>query len=1115
MKLLDFYQVHNTKLCKPLVKLVSLILTTIVFSACGGGADSLAEDSGVAEPVVIVESESKIEEVENIQSEELTVSDDTLSQELESPTTQVPVIVATPEVPKTEATIEERDSTDVIGSVNNSTEGSSDNDVVEDAENAVVEDAENAVVEDAENAVVEDAESGVVEDAESDVVEDAENAVVEDAENAEVEDAESDVVEDAESGVVEDAENAEVEDADSDVVEDAESGVVEDAESDVVEDAESDVVEDAESDVVEDAENDVVEDAENDVVEDAENDVVEDAESGVVEDAENDVVEDAESGVVENAENDVVEDAENDVVEDAENDVVEDAENDVVEDAESDVVEDAENDVVEDAENDVVEDAEQTEGFPLIISSTPQHDSLDNSNGRELMFTFDRDVSSYTFTVKIESNLGEVISNKVSTSGTSLFVNTDTFLQFDTTYNVTFIVDSIATTQEITFTTKSADFKGFTPIQSTTNAGNEKLVFAHYFTPYVPMINNRLPGEDYYDLHYLNPYGESSKFLEKGGLLRERPIARAPFTDDLDWKVADATHEVRQAAAIGIDGFSMNILATSGFHWDRIERIYNAAEELGDFKLLIMPDMSARFSNYPEEFVPMIQLLAERSASYRLDDGRLVISPYLAEKQSPTWWKEVLDELKGLGIQVALVPLYQGWSSDLATFKEEEPEAYEEYVYGVSDWGSRSPTSAYGLEAVADKAHEESKIWMAPVSPQDHRPKSLIYTEAGNSETYRTMWESAINGNSDWVQIITWNDYSETTEIKPSTQSGYAFYDLTAFYIEWFKTEEIPDVNQDAMYAFYREHSTEALLSGEVQTRTLTSVNGETPRNEIELLAFLKEQATLEITIAGEVYQQSFNAGMASYKVPLSEGTPEFKIIRNDIVVKHMFGEFEINNNIDIQDLSYRGSSSLRPALESNSLHLSWPTKIIPESSSQIKNAESTSPYVRNGNAAASMFTFDNQYTDDGFTYEFIEINDGSQTTISFDINLEDTCIKTSNLTMNLTDSENIPGIVLQLCNGTYDTSELVNIGNNEEVLFGTQLLANTWYKIDITTNYIGNNYSSYNLVLTMPDGSTSTHYDLPLQNSLETLRAIEFKLENVVTPTFNILVDNVSVSKL
>jgi len=68
-------------------------------------------------------------------------------------------------------------------------------------------------------------------------------------------------------------------------------------------------------------------------------------------------------------------------------------------------------------------------------------------------------------------------------------------------------------------------------------------------------------------------------------------------------------------------------------------------------------------------------------------------------------------------------------------------------------------------------AHGRGGIWMQPVSVQDERPNQSLYDEADNSENLRVTWTAAI-ADADWVQIPTWNDYSEGAQVAPSTGTG-------------------------------------------------------------------------------------------------------------------------------------------------------------------------------------------------------------------------------------------------------------------------------------------------------------------------------------------------------
>ena len=208
------------------------------------------------------------------------------------------------------------------------------------------------------------------------------------------------------------------------------------------------------------------------------------------------------------------------------------------------------------------------------------------------------------------------------------------------------------------------------------------------------------------------------------------------------------------------------------------------------------------------------------------------------------------------------------------------------------------------------QVHQFVPVWMAPVSPQDFRPYSFEYWEAGNSENFRVMWENAIQGGADWVQLITWNDYSEHTAIAPSacTQSG--FYELAAYYVVQFKTGQPPALTRDGLYYFYRRHSTAAQPARQSKLIMPKTEPLDPPRDEIELLAMLTAPGELEIEINGRIERREAASGMTSFRVPLCEGWPIFRLRRAGQAVIVLPGALQISDRIDYQDFLYHAGRS-------------------------------------------------------------------------------------------------------------------------------------------------------------------------------------------------------------
>ncbi|MBL4699636.1 MAG: hypothetical protein JKX85_00120 [Phycisphaeraceae bacterium] len=430
----------------------------------------------------------------------------------------------------------------------------------------------------------------------------------------------------------------------------------------------------------------------------------------------------------------------------------------------------------------------------------------------------------------------------------------------------------------------------------TTLQQSQKKVFIHYFSPFPISIDNKDPESDYYQLGFLTDKGENNKHRSYGGYIRQRPLPRLPRMEQ-DWVLSDLKEEIRMASQLGVDGFSFNMLSTpsQGKHWKKLLLMLEAVKQVDNgFKILLMPDMTAGFKSHPDELVPAIMQIADNSALYRLADGRLVIAAYNGQSQPPAYWASVTQQLETQGVKVALWPTFQAWWKYISD--------YAESSYGFSDWGTSTYDEQHNWRRQQLETVDRHGLkFMAPVRPQDFRPKNFYGAESRNSALFREMWHTALDANADWAQLITWNDYSEASEIAPSTHTRRSFYDLSAYYVSWFKTGKQPNIVRDALYYFHRIQPTTASPSSANQAKPFKLL-GEA-QNQIELLGFLKAPGTLEITIDGKTYRKDAPAGITSFSVPLVNGTPAFRIVRNDETVMEKQGAWEISDQIQYSNL--------------------------------------------------------------------------------------------------------------------------------------------------------------------------------------------------------------------
>jgi hypothetical protein len=226
----------------------------------------------------------------------------------------------------------------------------------------------------------------------------------------------------------------------------------------------------------------------------------------------------------------------------------------------------------------------------------------------------------------------------------------------------------------------------------------------------------------------------------------------------------------------------------------------------------------------------------------------------------------------------------------------------------------------------AATAHLTVPIFMNGIQAQDYRPKDFAYWEAQNSTAYRNAWTGSIQGNSDWVQVVTWNDYSESTAIEPYTDAslapvkGNGFYDLTGYYASWFVTGTQPKLTRDVLYFFHRG---EAVTSAAYAQAQPAAIQAGKPTDQIELLSFLTAPGKLEIRIGDQSYTRAAGAGMSSLTIPLRSGTPWFSLARNGKKViqfqgPQIYGPDGLPSGL--QDLTYWSGSASASGLCSVSL---------------------------------------------------------------------------------------------------------------------------------------------------------------------------------------------------
>lgn len=440
-------------------------------------------------------------------------------------------------------------------------------------------------------------------------------------------------------------------------------------------------------------------------------------------------------------------------------------------------------------------------------------------------------------------------------------------------------------------------------------------VFAYYFI-YTSGHDSRDPGLSWYTRTVRNPSANKKQDRKGAGTeLLYRPLPRPPIKDGLsrDEVMALARQEeIKLAIQQGLDGFLVDFWmkpdpknGQSYFSKNAFLLLDGAAKLDPTFKIVpaVYCNTKQRGVNGeadadvdPLEYAncEVVKRILKHPATMRLPDGRVVWSMWLTEKHSPEWWKKVIAECKKNGTPIALV----GQFNTRGKLKDFAP-----ICYGMAHFGPRIPGKFDWIDPIRKMGSKP----VFPIVAQDVRTRGCGLWEAENSRLFRGLWNQAIKGQADWAFIYSWSDFTEQA-MQPSTCIGFAPYDLNAYYTQWFKLGKQPKITKDVLYYFHRQQHTEAKqLKGDKWKFKQSK-----PKNNIELLAFLKESGCLEINVAGKTYFKEAKAGITAFTAPIPKDksfVPKFTLIRDGKTVLSGKSHYQVMDKVEFPNMLYCSGS--------------------------------------------------------------------------------------------------------------------------------------------------------------------------------------------------------------
>ncbi len=378
--------------------------------------------------------------------------------------------------------------------------------------------------------------------------------------------------------------------------------------------------------------------------------------------------------------------------------------------------------------------------------------------------------------------------------------------------------------------------------------------------------------------------------------------------------------EIEIARAHGLDGFAMDFGAyfgkydkekdefEHGSYQKNLDAMFEAAKQVSpDFKLLLTPEYSVKPMHRAIEH--MVKTYYKHPNIMRLGD-KMVLSSY---GPSGAWLQPALDKLKADGYEVIFIPFTGTGRHEMTVSYEKALQVLEEpWTDGM--WRficDSTPRSLMRQNATARRAClNRGKIYMSGIA---FSYNSANVRDMQGLKGYGALWEGIARDRPDWVEIVTWNDYNEDTNLmhykwkrlwdKLNYNRDGAVLDATSYFIRAYKDRTPPTVTQDRVYFAYRDRSRYLVEGYDVENdKMVDHTMKQYPFTQIhdDLLdrvyfsTFLTAPAKLTVNLAGKKKSFEMPAGLSHGEIPLEPGVPAFTLERGGKAIIDVVGRRRI-----------------------------------------------------------------------------------------------------------------------------------------------------------------------------------------------------------------------------
>lgn len=214
-------------------------------------------------------------------------------------------------------------------------------------------------------------------------------------------------------------------------------------------------------------------------------------------------------------------------------------------------------------------------------------------------------------------------------------------------------------------------------------------------------------------------------------------------------------------------------------------------DSTGPDQFVIAPCLLPKTANGTIRLIEQYVNLARQHPAAARVDNAFVVYVYGSRELSVRAWNQVLSELKARQLPVYLI-------GDLQTDASQHGNSLDRGLVSpyldVFDaiWLFDDSADDFWPDFVSF-LREKDKVFVGGLMPGYNRetPRGG-YVDAEGTATFRRQWQRHLDAAIPWVNVVTWNDYVESTDIRAGSDWNLTRQDINAFFSAKLRQQPTP-----------------------------------------------------------------------------------------------------------------------------------------------------------------------------------------------------------------------------------------------------------------------------------------------------------------------------------